>query len=378
MLAVFATTLFFRAVDPVIPQIASDFAIDPHTVALLATAFSLPYAIMQPVLGGLADAFGKTQLMTWSLLVLVVSAAIGAAAPNISVLFASRVVSGIVAGGVFPIAVAIAADLVTIEKRQVAVGRMLGAAMIGNVLGSPAAGMAADLIGWRGVFVGMGVLGTVAVVASVIGFRGLSTSAVARVDIRALPAMYGTIFRNPLAKVCYGAVLVEAICLFGLFPYVAGLLAAGGEARAAIAGVVLAGFGIGGIIYATSVSLLLARLGERRLMISGGMLMGLALAVVAFRLPWQLQCVNFVFLGLGFYMLHGVIQIYASELAPAARGSAMAMHSSAFFFGNAIGPVVYGVALPTAGLGPTVVVSGAILAGVGFVCSRLLRRARTA
>jgi predicted MFS family arabinose efflux permease len=75
-------------------------------------------------------------------------------------------------------------------------------------------------------------------------------------------------------------------------------------------------------------------------------------------------------------MLHGVIQIYASELAPAARGSAMAMHSAAFFFGNALGPVVYGVALPTAGLGPTVVVSGMILTGVGFVCARLLRRER--
>ena len=45
-------------------------------------------------------------------------------------------------------------------------------------------------------------------------------------------------------------------------------------------------------------------------------------------------------------MLHGVIQIYASELAPKARGSAMAMHSASFFFGNAIGPVVYGLALP--------------------------------
>ena len=124
--------------------------------------------------------------------------------------------------------------------------------------------------------------------------------------------------------------------------------------------------------------MLLARLGERRLMIGGGTLMGLALAVVAFQLPWQLQCVNFVFLGLGFYMLHGVIQIYASELAPAARGSAMAMHSASFFLGNAFGPVVYGVALPTAGLAPTVVVSGAILAGVGVVCARLLRRERTA
>src|ERR1051325_6458341 len=138
MLAVFATTLFVRAVDPIIPRIATSFAMDPHTVALLATAFSLPYAIMQPVLGGFAQDF--------------------------SVLLVSRVVSGIVAGGVFPISVAIAADLVTVEKRQVAVGRMLGAAMIGNVLGSPGAGMAADPSSWRGVFAGMGVLSAIATV----------------------------------------------------------------------------------------------------------------------------------------------------------------------------------------------------------------------
>src|SRR4249920_573622 len=82
MLAVFATTLFVRAVDPVIPRIADHFAMDPHTVALLASAFALPYAIMQPVLGGLADAWGKTRLMTWSLAALVISAGIGAFAQS--------------------------------------------------------------------------------------------------------------------------------------------------------------------------------------------------------------------------------------------------------------------------------------------------------
>ena len=376
MLAVFATTMFMRAVDPVIPQIAGDLAVDPHTAALLATAFSLPYAITQPVLGGIADAFGKTRLMTWSLLALVVSAVVGATAPNISVLFASRVISGVMAGGVFPIAVAIAADLVSVERRQVAVGRILGAAMIGNVLGSPAAGTTADLIGWRGVFIGMGALATIAVIAAIVGFRGVASSGAARIDVKSLPAMYGAIFRHPLAKICYGAVLVEAICLFGLFPYVAGLLAAAGEVRAIIAGVVIAGFGVGGIIYASSVSILLARLGERRLMLAGGTLMGVGLAAVALQPPWPLQCLNFVVIGLGFYMLHGVIQIYASELAPAARGSAMAMHSASFFLGNALGPVVYGVALATAGLGATVVTAGAVLIGVGVVCARTLRRAR--
>lgn len=376
MLAVFATTLFMRAIDPVIPQIATDFAVDPHTVALLATAFSLPYAIMQPVLGGLADAFGKTRLMTWSLVVLVVSAVVGAMAHDMTLLFVSRIISGIMAGGVFPISIAIVSDLVAVERRQVAVGRILGAAMIGNVLGSPAAGMAGDLVGWRGVFVGMGVLGLIAMVASAIGFRGVSSAAATRIDIRAVPATYVAIFRNPLAKICFGAVLTEAICLFGLFPYVAGQLAAAGETRASIAGLVIAGFGAGGIVYVSSVALLLPRLGERRLMIGGGTLMGLALMAVALRLPWPLQLVDFVLLGFGFYMLHGVIQIYASELAPTARGSAMAMHSASFFFGNAFGPVVYGVALASVGLTPTVVTAGAVLIGVGLVCANRLRRER--
>jgi predicted MFS family arabinose efflux permease len=378
MLAIFATTLLMRAVDPLVPQLAGYFAVDPHTVALLATAFSLPYAITQPVLGGLADAFGKTQLMTWSLVILVISAVIGAVAPSLPVLFVSRVVSGIMAGGVFPIAVAIAADLVSIERRQVAVGRMLGAAMIGNVLGSPAAGIAADLIGWRGVFIGMAILCVVAVVAAAVGFRGVSSGAVARVDIRRLPTTYAEIFRNPLAKFCYGAVMIEAISLFGLFPYIAGLLAADGEPRAAIAGVVIGGFGLGGIIYSLSISILIRHLGERRLMIGGGSLLAVSFALVALRLPWPIQAVDFVFVGLGFYMMHCVIQIYASELAPKARGSAMAMHSASFFFGNAIGPVVYGWALPRVGLAAAVLTAAAILLGVGLVCARKLRRERPA
>jgi predicted MFS family arabinose efflux permease len=367
-----------RAVDPVIPRIADHFAMDLHTVALLATAFSLPYAIMQPVLGGLADAFGKTRLMTWSLAALVISAGIGMFAQSFSVLLLSRVMSGIVAGGVFPISVAIAADLVTVEKRQVAIGRMLGAAMIGNVLGSPAAGLAADLIGWRGVFVGMGVLAAIAMVAAVVGFHGLKTSSSPRVSVRSLPAAYGRIFHNPLAKICYGAVLVEAICLFGLMPYVAGLLAERGEPRASIAGLVIAGFGVGGIFYASSVAMLLGRLGERGLMLGGGTLMGCSLMLVALPLAWQVQAMVFIVMGLGFYALHGVIQIYASELAPTARGSAMAMHSAAFFFGNALGPVVYGWTLSTVGLTATVLPAGAMLIGVGIVCARWLRRARPA
>jgi MFS transporter, DHA1 family, inner membrane transport protein len=45
---VFAQTVFTRAVDPVIPMIAEDLAIDVKTAALLSSAYTFPYALVQP------------------------------------------------------------------------------------------------------------------------------------------------------------------------------------------------------------------------------------------------------------------------------------------------------------------------------------------
>jgi Major Facilitator Superfamily len=139
-LVTFATSLFVRAVDPVMSKIAGDFAMDAGTVALLSTAFALPYAVTQPLLGAMADILGKTRLMTLCLVVLMAAALVGAAATSFSMLLVSRVVSGIVAGGIFPISLAIAGDLVPRYERQVAISRLLAAAMFGNLLGSPGAG----------------------------------------------------------------------------------------------------------------------------------------------------------------------------------------------------------------------------------------------
>jgi predicted MFS family arabinose efflux permease len=373
-LAIFASSLFVRAVDPVTPQIANDFSIDIATAAMLSTAFALPYALVQPVLGAMADMLGKTRLITVCLVVLVAAALIGAFATSFPMLMASRIVSGVVAGGVFPISLAMAGDLVPVHQRQVAIGRLLAAAMLGNVLGSPGAGFVADWIGWRGIFVVIGALGVIVLVAALIGFRGVTAAEPVKFSLRTLPTHYRAIFNNPMAKFCFGAVLLEGMFLFGLFPYVAPLLHEAGETRASIAGGIIAAFGVGGLLYSVMVSSLLSRFGERRLMIIGGIAMGLMLAAFAIPAPWPFKLAEFAVLGLAFYMLHGVIQIYATELAPSARGSSMALHSAFFFSGQAIGPIVYRFGLAHLGLGASLVFGGLVLSVVGIVCSRSLRR----
>src|SRR5665213_3894374 len=106
----------------------------------------------------------------------------------------------------------------------------------------------------------------------------------------------------------------------------------------------------------------------------GGSAMGFCLIIIAANLPWPVEFANFVLLGFGFYMLHAVIQIYASELAPAARGSAMALHSFFFFLGQAVGPVIYGIGLRSSiGIRPIMVSGAFVLVGVGLTCAHWLR-----
>jgi MFS family permease len=246
----------------------------------------------------------------------VVNAFAGAAAPNFGFLFATRLATGAAAGGIFPIALALAGDLVPVQQRQVAVSRLLAAGMLGNLLGTPGAGLVGDLLGWRAFLAFIGVLCTAALLTAAIGFRHIETKR-SGLDLAAAAKGYSAIFHNPLAKFCFGAVFLEGIFLMGLFPYVAVLQReTGGDSRAAIAGLIIAGFALGGVVYSLSVSRLLTWIGEQGLIGGGGTLMACGLLAVSLRLTWPYEAMIFMALGCGFYMMHGVIQIYATDLAP--------------------------------------------------------------
>jgi len=371
---VFASALFIRSTDPVIPLIADGLHVEPATAALLSTAFTLPYALVQPLLGALADMFSKVRLMLMCMVLVTAGTIVCGMAPNYEFLFIARVLAGLASGGVVPISFALVGDLVPFADRQVAMGRLLFAIMTGNLLGATCAGVVGDLLGWRGVFFVIGSLGALACSVGIVGFRGHSENGPGRFDLSNFIPNYRMIFKNPLAKICFGTVFVEALFMYGCFPYIATMLRQAGEPRASIAGIVIAGFGIGGALYGALVSRVLPLLGERRMMRFGGGALGFCLIVIALRLYWPIEFLNFALLGFGFYCLHAVVQIYASELAPSARGSAMALHSFFFFLGQALGPIVYGAGLSTVGLGPVLVLGAVALIAVGLTCAQWLRR----
>ncbi|HEX2215497.1 MAG TPA: MFS transporter, partial [Xanthobacteraceae bacterium] len=238
----FASALVSRITDPVVPQIAADLNVEVRSAALLAAAFALPWALAQPFLGPAGDLLGKTKVIVVGLVVLAASSFAGGFAADYTVLFASRVVAGVSAAAVSPVGFALAADLLAPHERQIGIGRVLFASIFGQLVGAVGAGLLGDLVGWRGVLIAGGAAVLLTSIAAPFGFRGVVEKRSGSRDIATALANYRAIFANPRAKVCYWAVFFEGIAVHGILPYVAPLLAAAGEHRATIAGLVIAGF----------------------------------------------------------------------------------------------------------------------------------------
>jgi predicted MFS family arabinose efflux permease len=370
----FATALSARAVDPIIVPIAQGLGEDPGKVALLSTAFALPFALVQPILGPVADMIGKVRLMIICLVVMIAASFACAAATSFTALLVARVVVGMATGGIFPVGLAIIGDEFPVKDRQIAIARWLAIVIGGNLLGAAFAGAIGDLLGWRAVFLGIAFAGAAVFVDAMFSLRQAARAHAANFDWRAVPAGYRAIFTNPLAKFCFLAVFLEGIAIFGLFPFVALLLHATGETRASIAGLVISGFSIGGIVYSFTVRYLIGRFRPRDLMIGGGLVVALAFAGIATDPAWPLQFAAFAFVGFGFYMLHGCIQVEATELSAIARGAATSLHSLFFFLGHASGPVLYGYGFAHVGASRSVLLGGVLVFLVGLMCARYLRR----
>ncbi len=344
----FASGFALRIIDPLILPIADAFAITPAMAALLSSAYALPYAIAQPFLGPLGDRFGKARCIQVCVAGMTVALLAGALAPGFEWLLATRIVAGIFAGGLIPLVLAGLGDAYDMMNRQVMIGRMLLAIITGQMLGSMVAGFANAAFGWRSAF---WIAAAAAVLAAVLAWAAIGRPRPAPVITPvAAPVsflgLYRHVFDNPKAVWLYAAVIGEGLLVFGVFPYVGPLLiertGSAVEAASAQAGLALGAFGIGGLVYAVLVRRIIGWLGVRRMCLWGSSAVAALYAALTVLPFWWLHALAMAGVGLSYYMLHNSLQTEATELAPAARGSAVALFACGFFAGQGLGPPLFG------------------------------------
>jgi predicted MFS family arabinose efflux permease len=368
----FASTFSGRAVEPLVGVMARHFASPAETVALLSAAFALPYAFFQPVLGPVGDALGKERIMKICLVVLCAAALGSTLAPNLPALFATRVAAGAAAGGVVPLALALLADRVGMADRQVAISRFLVSVILGQMAGSSVAGILAGWIGWRGVFAVSTALIALAGAATVASFR--HSAPATGFDIGIAARRYRTILSIGRARALFAFVFVEAIAVFGMFPFIAPLLEARGGGGPTQAGLAIGGFAIGGLVYSALVGWMLRNLGLSRMLVAAGAAAALATLAIGLAGDWRLDAAAMVLLGFGFYMLHNSFQTQVTEVLPAARASVVALHAFSFYCGQALGVMLVGFGLRTIGQMSTFACAAVTILAVGGTAAWVLAR----
>ena len=169
------------------------------------------------------------------------------------------------------------------------------------------------------------------------------------------------------------AVFIEGFFFYGGFTFIGADIHQRFDLGYGAVGLILAFFGLGGLIYTLTVRRLVAMLGEHGLALSGGLLIMASLLILPVNFL-SLIPVTQVFLGLGLYMLHNTLQTNATQMAPEARGLAVSTFANSLFLGQAAGVYAGGILVDSAGFSVTYVVAALGLACLGVTLSRLLRR----
>ena len=364
-----------RTLEPLITVISLEFTVGVATAALLTSAYALPFAFGQPVLGPLGDIYGKVRILKISLWALTVFLILAAFAPSFEALAIARFCAGIAAGGVVPACMATIGDAYPAERRQVAISKFVTMGLLAQIFGTSASGFVGDIFGWRYVLILTAIIAFVSAVAATVILKTPATSNRQIFSFALAANNYRYVFQNPKSILCYSTVFLEGVALFGIMPYVAELLRERQEGGPREAGIIIAAMGIGGLLYVLLLPTLLRYFTRPQFMAVGGGLITIGHIALAVEANWVIVAGSFGVTGLGFMLLHNSIQTEVVELAPASRQSAYSLHAFFFFSGQAVGPVIFGVGINIIGSGPSLLICAAVLAATGIIISKLFSRA---
>ena len=374
--AAFVSVASMRVGDPLLPQVAQEFGVSAGDASVIATAFALAYGLCQLIWGALGDRFGKYRLVTAMTLVSAFTAASAAFAGSLAALGIARFAAGATAAAIVPLGMAFVGDHVPYEGRQAVLARFLTGTIFGLVGGQILGGVVGELVGWRAVFLVLGVLfllvgGMLLVEArSPRVPRPLLTSSIGPA---ALVRGYRLLFGRSWARIVLATVFVEGFLFYGAFTFIGAYLRDRFGLDYALVGLVLGGFGLGGLVYALTVRRLMDRLGEQGLALGGGAILTLGYLAVAWG-SLVLVALAIAALGLGMYMLHATLQTNATQMAPEARGLAVSTFANALFLGQAAGVWLAGLVVDRLGFAPVFVAMGIGLMLLGAIFAALLGR----
>ena len=347
-----------RVIEPMLPRLAMDFGTSISSAASVITAYSLGAAIGTLAYGPLGDRFGKLRMATISLFGAGLASLACALASDIGSLAVFRFITAVFGSSSMTLGMAYVGDRVPIAERQPVIARFIAGTITGQSLGPLVGGLFTDLLGWRGTLVFLGMV-FVTVSGILLARTCTQWSKEAPVSSAGNPVTaHLRLLAFPRVRYVLATVFVDTFFFFGAYSFLGAFLKLKFDLSLTLIGLILAGFGVGGVLYTLAVRPLLRALGQRGLVTWGGATCCAFYAVATLSPAWQIAMPCTVGLGFSFYMLHNTVQTKATEMAPQARGAAVSIYSGFWSFGQAMGVAAMGLVIGFIEYTPAIIAFG--------------------
>jgi predicted MFS family arabinose efflux permease len=369
--AIFMINLDSRVIAPLLPTIANAFHTSVSSAGILITAYMLPYGFFQLFYGPLSDRVGKVKVVAFAMVLFSIGTALCGASTSLPTVTLLRFLTGIAAAAIFPLTLAYIGDTVPYAQRQATIAILMSCSAAATAFSTSVGGLIAAVFSWRLVFPIFGVASGIVAVALLLLLK--EEIRLPLPDPRPRPRdVYLAAVRAPRMLPLLLLILVEGFIYNGIFSYLGGYLNHRFALGSLAIGLLLGFAGVTQLSTARVLRYLVLRLGERRLILVGGGMMGAAYITAALIPNWPFFLISMLLAGVGFVLCHTTLQTRATETFPQARGTAVALFAFSLFLGGGVGTALIGSIIDSIGYIPTLIVAGVLLWGFAATAAHTL------
>jgi YNFM family putative membrane transporter len=332
----FATFSLLYCVQPLLPLLASAFAVSPAAASLTLSFSTAALALSVFMAGPYSEWVGRRGLMAVSIAAASLCDIGASFAPDWHLLLLLRAVEGYALGGVPAVAMAYLAEEIEPRGLGTAMGLYVSGTAFGGMSGRVIAGLVAETFGWRGAVMAIGGIGLVLALVFV-ALLPPSRNFIAKPGFRPRYhfAAWFTHLRNPglPALFAIGGLVMGAFVT--VYNYAGFLLAAPPyRLSPALTGLIFTVY-IAGIFSSSVAGWFSDRMGRLTvLLVSIGLgLGGIALTLLV---PLPLVILGITCVTASFFAAHAVASGWVGRLAASDKGHAASLYLLVYYLGSSI------------------------------------------
>ena len=336
------------SIAPAFPRIAASLRLSEREVVMLITVFTFPGIVLSPVMGVLADRFGRKKVIVPSIFLFGIAGVACGLTDNYRLLLAFRLLSGVGGASLGGLNQTVIGDMFEGERRNSALGYNASVLGIGT-MAYPAIGGALALLGWNYPFF-LSLLAFPAGLLVCFGLRNPEPSG--RLPMAAYAAEALRAVRAGGVMPAFAATLSTFILLYGgLLAYFPFLMHNRFGAQPSTIGLMLAATSLTTIIGSFHLGGALRRFRPRTIIVASFFMYAASFALMIHAATMPFLLVPMLIYGLANGINIPCVQMLLSGCAPMEyRGAFMSFNSTVLRLGQTAGPVFAGAAFACSGI----------------------------